>query len=610
MSGRIGRLLPNALLSVAVTALLFGGLEGLCRVLEARRPPARVAEYIWDWEKMWEDDFYTVGTDGFGWPPWEEFNADGLRDRAHSPEKPEGTWRLVCLGDSVTMGDGVRPKDAFPQLLQTLLDAEGLRVEVFNVALWGWSTRQEVIAYRRLARRYKPDQVLLGVCLNDIPELQNNLSRPPHWVAVLHERSALVRRIINAENREIASVEELFTKKNSNKVKEGFARFFSELRTLKREVEADGATLSVLIVPFRFQLTPKAPPPSVQETILGFCRAESITCIDLLPKIREVGESAFVDYDHLSPLGSRVVVEDIKGLLPRRVSDQDMLLAYLGRNQRGATAVSWLKAPSSSPKEGVAEGLLPALRAEDPSVRGAATWALARLGPEASPVREPLAVVLRKDVVPFVRAGAAGALGSMASPSSAPVLFEALGDTDEAVRWSAARALGRLRLTADFLPQLIEALKSADPYVRGFAAWSLGEMGTMAAGATGALVEALRAEEASGRGTAIPALGKIGPAARQAVPALVQALKSPYGPRRWSAARTLGRIGPGAEAALPALILALEDPNDHVRLHAARALGRIGRSAAAPALEKALKDPNEGVRAESRAALDRIRTRS
>ena len=63
-----------------------------------------------------------------------------------------------------------------------------------NVALMGWSTRQERIAWQRIARHYRPDQVVLAVCLNDIPELFNNLSRPPRWLARLHEPSALVRR--------------------------------------------------------------------------------------------------------------------------------------------------------------------------------------------------------------------------------------------------------------------------------------------------------------------------------------------------------------------------------------------------------------------------------
>ena len=62
-----------------------------------------------------------------------------------------------------------------------------------NVALWGWSTRQERIAWQRIARGYRPDAAVLAVCLNDIPELFNNLSRPPRWLAALHARSALVR---------------------------------------------------------------------------------------------------------------------------------------------------------------------------------------------------------------------------------------------------------------------------------------------------------------------------------------------------------------------------------------------------------------------------------
>src|SRR6185295_12205736 len=171
-------LLQNLLLSLAVCAVFLGGLEGTCRFLEQRKPPAAVADYIWDWEKRWDGDFYTVTSDAVGWPPHEEFNADGLRDRAHPEQKAEGWRRVVCLGDSVTMGAGIEPQQAFPQTLQGLLDGAGRRVEVFNVALWGWSTRQEAIAYRTIARRYAPDAVVVVVCLNDIPELQNNLTRP------------------------------------------------------------------------------------------------------------------------------------------------------------------------------------------------------------------------------------------------------------------------------------------------------------------------------------------------------------------------------------------------------------------------------------------------
>ena len=39
------------------------------------------------------------------------------------------------------------PYEAYPQVLEARLRAEGRRIEVMNVGLWGWSTRQERIAY-------------------------------------------------------------------------------------------------------------------------------------------------------------------------------------------------------------------------------------------------------------------------------------------------------------------------------------------------------------------------------------------------------------------------------------------------------------------------------
>ena len=177
------------LLLASVSALLFlGVLEASCRFLEWRYPPPRIADYIVNWQSRWEGDFYTVSSEAVGWPPWEEFNADGVRDRAHPLEKPEGVFRLAILGDSVTLGAGIEARQAFPQVLESRLEEQGRPVEVFNIALWGWSTRQERLAYERIARPYKPDAIILAVCLNDIPELQNNLSRPPRAVGWLYQR--------------------------------------------------------------------------------------------------------------------------------------------------------------------------------------------------------------------------------------------------------------------------------------------------------------------------------------------------------------------------------------------------------------------------------------
>jgi HEAT repeat protein len=594
---RVRPLAVNLALSALVSALLVGVLEGVARLLEARRPaPPPVADYIWDWSDKMPGDFYTMKSEAVGWPPWQEFNRDGLRDRTRPEEKPAGFWRVAVLGDSVTLGAEIRPYEAYPQLLEARLRAEGRRIEVMNIALWGWSTRQERIAYARIARRYHPDQVLLAVCLNDIPELQNNLTRPPRWLAVLHGHSALVRRIVNAPAREIDSVERLFEQGDAARVRQAMTRFFDEVRSLRREAEADGARFGVLVFPFRFQVEPGAPVPSVQQEIAAFCRSESMPCLDLLTTLGRVGPSAFVDYDHLSRSGASLVADTIltSGLLPEGHSDPEVLRKRFG------------------PRTPALPDLVSALRDPDTEVRAAAAWSIGA----ASGGREPagaeaalprLAEALR-DEQETVRAAAARALGALGpkAKAAAPSLLAVLDDTRANVRAAAALALARMELSPGAVPGLVHSLGSPDDYVRGFAAWSLGNLGPAAEGAVPALVEALGADDTAS--VAAAALARIGPAAAQAVPALVADLHGSEAGRRWRAARTLGRIGPLAEAAVPDLQAALRDPNEAVRVHAARALGRIGAAArpAAADLQRATGDSDAGVRAEARQALERL----
>ncbi len=553
---RVVGLALNLALSLLVTGVLLAGLEFGARGLEGRRPVSPRAEYLWDWEERWEGDFYTVGSNAAGWPPSQEWNADGLRDRAHSKDKLEGVWRVVMLGDSVTLGAGIKASEAYPQRLESRLLAAGQSVEVLNVALWGWSTRQQRIAYERLARPYHPDQVILGVCLNDLAELQNNLSRPPRWLAALHERSALARRIVNAPGREIASVEELFRDPDAARVKRAYQLFFDEARALHEAARADGASFAIVVFPFRFQVEPGAPAPVAQREIQQFCAKAGLRCLDMLEPLLQAGPSAFVDYDHLSPSGSALAAGAIaaSGLIPDRPLDPGL--------------------PTSGDP---LPQLMASLRDPHAARRAAAARALSGRGKDAR--------------------------------TALPALFDALGDEREAVRWSAARAIDAIGVMPADAPVLEAALENGDAYVRAFAAYALGGLGEAAAGSVPALTEAYRREEGEGRGTAVGALGQLGPLAKDAVPSLVEGLRNPSNHRRWATARALGRIGPEARAAVGPLIALLKDPNKHVRAHAAQALGRIGVEAApaVDALTVASQDPEESVRREAANALRRIR---
>jgi lysophospholipase L1-like esterase len=285
------------LLSVTVFVSTIAALEVGCRVLstgEQRGP---------------DDHRYRWKRGEFNLTRGRDVNPDGLRDRRHEVEHPGDVQRIVFLGDSVTYGHKLEASESYPSVLERRCLERGAAVEVFNVAIPGWSTRQQGIAYRTLAKKYRPDHVVLAVCLNDVPEMHNNLARPPALLAALHRNSALVRALVRAESQDIKLVRELFATPTPDNVRAGWELTLAEIEDLAEEVRRDGASFSLIVFPFRFQVQPNAPEPAPQVVLRDFCDRHGIPFLDLLPALSALGESGFVDYDHLSVAGGEAVAE-------------------------------------------------------------------------------------------------------------------------------------------------------------------------------------------------------------------------------------------------------------------------------------------------------------
>ncbi len=99
----------------------------------------------------------------------ETTNGLGLRGRETTREKPEGTKRVLLLGDSFLEGYSVAYDDLVSTQLELLLGQETSEaVEVLNAGTAGYSTDQELLYFRREGRTLEPDVTVLLFYTNDV----------------------------------------------------------------------------------------------------------------------------------------------------------------------------------------------------------------------------------------------------------------------------------------------------------------------------------------------------------------------------------------------------------------------------------------------------------
>jgi hypothetical protein len=90
-------------------------------------------------------------------------NSLGLRDREYPYEKPPGVFRILVLGDSFADALEVSLEDSFQEVLESLLNERPDRpIEVVNGGVWGYGNDLELLFYRLEGRKYQPDLVLLA----------------------------------------------------------------------------------------------------------------------------------------------------------------------------------------------------------------------------------------------------------------------------------------------------------------------------------------------------------------------------------------------------------------------------------------------------------------
>jgi len=215
-------------------------------------------------------------------------NGHGFRGPDPAIPKPPGTRRVALLGDSFTFGAGVRFEETLGAQLQERLAGDGAGdVEVLNLAVGGWGTRDQIAYLEQRGMRFEPDVVVVVYVLNDadyVADLdlwdrfraryESRSFRQSYllsWIhAVLHRR-ALAR----------AYIESLVAR--AREKQEHWDRSFRMLRLGRAVAEAGGARFAVAIYPFLYLLDERYPFAPLHERVREACDRSGIPVLDLFP---------------------------------------------------------------------------------------------------------------------------------------------------------------------------------------------------------------------------------------------------------------------------------------------------------------------------------------
>ena len=174
-----------ALLLASLLVVLFVA-EGVARWSETGPGPPRVSEAREDLPSLdGALELSEPNLSGLYRGTYYRTNSLGLRGPEYAPEPEPGTFRIVVGGDSVTAGSGVEEGDAYPSLLEEMLNADPppsappVRFEVINLGLSGVNAGYVMERIDRFGRLLGARLHVYGFTVNDIDGRHYRALPPP-----------------------------------------------------------------------------------------------------------------------------------------------------------------------------------------------------------------------------------------------------------------------------------------------------------------------------------------------------------------------------------------------------------------------------------------------
>jgi hypothetical protein len=331
---RVFRILRVAAGNIMIAFLLFALIEGVSSTIYVARqfsgrPIAERRHTRYDPEIGWVNVPGARVINMYGPGRNLTINALGSRGGAVGPEAPHGRIRIVCSGDSFTLGYGVDDEETWSRQLSQLDE----RMETVNLGQGGYGIDQSWLLYRRLAPRVSHQVHILAFITSDFERMRldtfSGYGKPVldlDGAAALrvrnvpvpsasYSRSWLVRnRKAISEFRSVALFRKLAglstpsppapPERDEARLREIVARVFQDLRRMS---EANGSLLVLAYLPTRRDLSGGSA-DGWRSFVAGSAVPDSVMVIDLVPEVRRLSpgtvDSLFIPEGEMNYAGA------------------------------------------------------------------------------------------------------------------------------------------------------------------------------------------------------------------------------------------------------------------------------------------------------------------
>ncbi len=281
-------------------------------------------------------------------------NEYGQHDYSFPLKKKKNELRILNLGDSITMGHGVTRDETYSKYMEEILSdllKNYEKIEVINTGVQGYSTFQELEVLKR-SLIFEPDLVTIGFCLNDITEpfvVNKNLGgvgldyhkvtqAPNKLLSFMLNETGFGRLIqeiriktLDAKQEklnELYDVKKMLSNPLDSVYQEQWQFTLNELEKIYLLCQDKNLKVVLLIFPYTFQFN-QDELKWAQTKLIEHANENNIRYIDFLEIFKNKVKSQpnllnkyFLDEDHFTPSGHRVVAQEISGIIMEFVNSK------------------------------------------------------------------------------------------------------------------------------------------------------------------------------------------------------------------------------------------------------------------------------------------------